>query len=161
MIRIEKNATNQVVVTLRENSTVDDPIYLFELTNGTTLEKYYFISTDTSEFKDRYNRFQVIEKPNADTINGEVEVGLEGWYDYIVYQTSLEDLSGITSAEQALEYVVKAVEYGICWVEFGTRTTQVYEPEEGQTVTYQPAYDLLTEEGYYLLQEDGYKIELE
>ena len=84
VITVVKNTVNTIVVTLTENSTVYDPIYLFRFTNQQSLTDYYFISVDTSQFKNRYNEFQLEEKPNADTLAGDIVKEVENGLVYVV-----------------------------------------------------------------------------
>jgi hypothetical protein len=137
MIRIVKDSENIIVVTLYENSTVSNPIYLFELVNQQSNIKYYFISTDTSTNITRYNRFELIETNNADTLNGEVELGGEGYYNYTVYQTDLLTLDGLTEASEAVPNIVKTVEVGLCFVEFNPIANITYSPESNTNIVYQ------------------------
>lgn len=137
MIRIVKDSENIIVVTLYENSTVSNPIYLFELVNQQSNIKYYFISTDTSTNITRYNRFELIETENADTLNGEVELGGEGYYNYTVYQTDLLTLDGLTEASEAVPNIVKTVEVGLCFVEFNPIVNITYSPESNTNIVYQ------------------------
>jgi hypothetical protein len=162
MIRFQKGATNTVTVTLTENSTLTNPIYLFQFTNQQTATDYYFIATDTSTFKERYNQFQVVEKSNPDTLNGEVLLGNEGFYNYYVYETTLANTSGLSNASQAVIYILNEVENGLVWVVPEPMEKLEYDPEQ-TAIAYQPAEDdyLLTQSGDYLLLETGYLIELE
>lgn len=137
MIRIVKDSENIIVVTLYENSTVSNPIYLFELVNQQSNVKFYFISTDTSTNITRYNRFELIETENADTLNGEVELGAEGYYNYTVYQTDLLTLDGLTEASEAVPNIVKTVEVGLCFVEFNPIANITYSPESNTNIVYQ------------------------
>ncbi len=137
MIRIVKDSENIIVVTLYENSTVSNPIYLFELVNQQSNVKFYFISTDTSTNITRYNRFELIEKENADTLNGEVELDGEGYYNYTVYQTDLHNLDGLTEASEAVPNIVKTVEVGLCFVEFNPIANITYSPESNTNIVYQ------------------------
>mgnify|MGYP006921298838 CR=1 FL=1 len=137
MIRIVKDSENIIVVTLYENSTVSNPIYLFELVNQQSNVKFYFISTDTSTNITRYNRFELIETENADTLNGEVELGGEGYYNYTVYQTDLLTLDGLTEASEAVPNIVKTVEVGLCFVEFNPIVNITYSPESNTNIVYQ------------------------
>jgi len=136
MIRITKSSINDVIVTLKENSTMSSPIYLFMFTNQQTNVNYYFIAPDVSAYKDRYNKFIVTEKVGADTLNGEVSLGNEGFYDYTVYQTSLTSLSGLTTANDAIQYITKSVEYGLVWVILATETINRYNPTIDSTIVY-------------------------
>jgi hypothetical protein len=137
MIRLIKDSENIIVVTLYENSTVPNPIYLFELVNQQSNIKYYFISTDTSTNVTRYNRFELIEKPEPDTLNGELELDAAGYYNYTVYQTNLLNLNAITKASEAVPNIVKKVEVGLCFVEFNPVSNITYSPESNTNIVYQ------------------------
>ncbi len=138
MIRFYKNSTNNVVVTLTENSTVSNPIYLFMFTNQTSNVHYYFIGTDTSIYKTRYNKFSIIEKVAANTLNGEVTLGFNGFYNYTVYQTSLANTSGLTTAADAVPFITKSVEVGVVDVVLDTITNTEYDVQEETNIIYQP-----------------------
>ena len=138
MIRFLKNSTNNVVVTLTENSTVTNPIYLFLFTNQTSNVPYYFIGTDTSNYKTRYNKFSIVEKASANTLNGEVTLGLKGYYNYKVYQTSLVNTSGLTTAADAVPFITKTVEVGVVDVVFDAITNTEYDVQDETNIIYQP-----------------------
>lgn len=163
MITFNKSEQNRIVVTLTENSTVSNPVYLFEFKNQQSGLSYYFIAPDVSAYKQRYNEFYVTETTNADTIDAEVELGNEGFYDYNVYQTNLvqpinfynrvisdngnfesytcwlnelNQLQGITTANDAIQYITKLVETGLVWVVPSASTQTDYEPQPSQTIIY-------------------------
>jgi len=138
VIRFLKNSTNNVIVTLTENSTVVNPIYLFIFTNQTSNVPYYFISTDSSNYKTRYNKFSIKEKTSANTLNGEVTLGLNGFYNYKVYQTSLSNLSGLTTAADAIPFITKTVEIGVVDVVFDAITNTEYDVQDETNIIYQP-----------------------
>ena len=138
MIRFLKNSTNNVVVTLTENSTVTNPIYLFLFTNQTSNVNYYFIGTDTSAYKTRYNKFSIVEKASANTLNGEVTLGLKGYYNYKVYQTSLANTSGLANAAAAVPFITKTVEVGVVDVVFDAVTNTEYDVQDETNIIYQP-----------------------
>ena len=138
MIKFNKSATNNVVVTLKENSTVVNPIYLFKFVSQQTLVSYYFIATDTSAYKDRFNRFTVVEKPGANTLNGEVTLGSQGYYDYKVYQTNLANTTGLANAEAAVPNITKEVEDGLVYVVFANNTDITYDSVDNTMIVYQP-----------------------
>ena len=160
MIRFEKYSENNVVVTLTENSTATNPYYLFQFTNQTSNVDYYFIATDVSIFKERYNEFNVIERDNANTLAGQVELGDTGFYNYTIFQTSLNTLSGLTDASQALDYTVKEVEKGKVWVVPSSDANYIYNGIDTTAIVYNPDDNLMTEDGYYLLQENGFLINI-
>lgn len=137
MIRFEKNSSNIVTVTLTELSTLDDPIYLFMFKNQQSGEKYYFISSDTSSYPHRYNRFLVTEKEAPNTLSGEVELGLKGLYDYEIYQTSLEDLSGLSTANDAIQFITRTVEKGLVSVVMDEADLETYSPDSATNIVYQ------------------------
>lgn len=138
MIRFQKNSTNNVVVTLTENSTVSNPIYLFMFTNQTSNVPYYFIGTDTSAYKTRYNKFSIVEKVGANTLNGEVSLGLKGYYNYKVYQTSLANTSGLANAAAAVSFITKTVEVGVVDVVLDAITNTEYDVQDETNIIYEP-----------------------
>jgi hypothetical protein len=136
MIRFRKSYVNNVVVTLYENSTEVHPIYLFKFTNQQSNVDYYFIANDTSQYVTRYNQFEVEEVADADTLNGEVSLGNEGYYNYTAYQTTLTSTGGLANAEAAVPYILKTVETGLVWVEIPERTTITYTPQNNEAIVY-------------------------
>jgi len=138
MIKFNKSATNNVVVTLKENSTIANPIYLFKFVSQQTKVNYYFIGTDISAYKDRYNQFTIVEKPGANTLNGEITLGSEGFYDYKVYQTNLTNTSGLANAEAAVPNITKEVEDGLVYVVFAANTNITYNSIDNTLIVYQP-----------------------
>ena len=137
MIKFNKSATNNVVVTLKENSTVANPIYLFKFVSQQTLVSYYFIATDISAYKDRFNQFTVIEKASANTLNGEVTLGSQGYYDYKIYQTTLANPTGLANAAAAVPNIVKEVEDGLVYVVFANNTDITYDSIDNTMIVYQ------------------------
>ena len=92
MIKLTKNASNDVTVTLTEKTTVTNPIYLWEFISDQTKNSYTVISTDVSTALERYNRFSIVEGTD-DRLNGKVILGNAGYYHYIVReQTSTTNL---------------------------------------------------------------------
>jgi hypothetical protein len=138
VIEFRKTYTNTVTVTLTENATISNPIYLFLFKNQQSGVNYYFIATDTSAFKQRYNQFQVIEKTNANTLNGEVSLDNEGFYDYTIYQTSLANTTGLANALAAVPFITKTVEVGLVWVVPEELQTTDYNPLSTTTIIYNP-----------------------
>jgi len=138
VIRFNKDAVNNVVVTLTENATTANPIYLFKFVNQQSNVDYYFTATDLSTFKERYNQFSITEKASANTLNGEVELDEEGFYNYFAYQTSLTTLSGLTTASQMVPYIVKEVENGLVWVVPSAVVNSTYTPQSDTSIIYQP-----------------------
>jgi len=138
VIRFLKDNTNNVVVTVTENSTVTNPIYLFLFQNQTTFDKYYFIATDISTFKERYNKFIVTEKANPNTLSGEVRLGFKGFYNYCIYQTNLANTSGLANAAAAVPNITKTVEVGTVQVVISDYEIDEYEVQDTTNIVYQP-----------------------
>jgi hypothetical protein len=94
MIKIEKNSTNNVVLTLSEKTTLTDAYYLFEFTSDETKDTRYIIPTDISPNKIRYNEFEIIE-PN--------DVSLTvGTWKYRIYEqvsSTNTDTNGLNEVE--------------------------------------------------------------
>jgi hypothetical protein len=132
---------NEVVVTLTEKSTLPNPIYLFKFVNQTSNFAYWFIASDTSQFKERYNKFNVTESvysnPN-DTLYGTIELGLQGLYDYEIYQTTLTNLNDLDSAVDAIPFIDKTVEVGLVDVVFAAENITKYQVETETNIVYQP-----------------------
>jgi hypothetical protein len=141
VLRILKNNDNAITVTLTEKSTLPNPIYLFKFVNQTSNVAYWFISQDTSLFKQRYNRFQLLETVDINpinTLNGSVTLGFEGRYDYEIYQTTLTNLDGLDSAEDAIPFIDKTVEVGLVDVVFAAENITKYQVETETNIVYQP-----------------------
>jgi len=141
VLRVLKNSENILTVTLTEKSTLPNPIYLFKFTNQTSNVSYWFISVDTSQFKQRYNQFLLIEQADAmppQSLDGIIELGLEGRYDYEVYQTTLTSTITLNNAIEAIPFIDKTVEVGIVDVVFATEILTEYEVESETNIVYQP-----------------------
>jgi hypothetical protein len=95
MIQLQ-NGSNDVCLTLSESTTISSPIYLFEFINDLTKEVICFISSDTSNFKERYNQFniQVVSKVVQEPLIGKIYLSDTGFYRYNIYQqTSTTNLN--------------------------------------------------------------------
>ena len=79
----------------------------------------------------------MIEKANANTLNGEVTLGLQGYYDYKVYQTNLANTSGLANAAAAVPNITKEVEDGLVYVVFANNTDITYDSVDNTTIVYQ------------------------
>ena len=141
MLRVLKNSENILTVTLTEKSTLPNPIYLFKFVNQTSNVAYWFISEDTSQFKQRYNQFLLIEQADAspqDSLYGVIELGLEGRYDYEIYQTTLTSTVTLTTAIDAIPFIDKTVEVGLVDVVFAAENITKYQVESETNIVYQP-----------------------
>jgi hypothetical protein len=96
MIYINKGEVNTIVLTLSEDTTISNPYYLFVFQNEYNLEsdKIYWIGTDTSAYKNRYNLFTLEEGEDATFVKGQ--------YVYKVYESEVppEDETGLTLVEE-------------------------------------------------------------
>jgi len=85
---LQKATTNQnLILTLKENTTLDTPVYLFVFSRGGN--DYPVISTDlaTAAQKERFNKFTITEGAD-DPENGSLILGATGVYELNVYEQS-------------------------------------------------------------------------
>ena len=90
MIKLIKNQTNRVIVTATENATLSAPVYfLFELISDDTKFAKVFTANDISNNICRYNEFLVeVTDGTEDLLNGVINLNVNGYYKYNVYQMS-------------------------------------------------------------------------
>ena len=120
MIKLEKNTTNDVVVTLTEKTTISNPTYLFSFKNDITNEYKNFIAADTSTATDRYNEFSIVEVGNGaeDLLNGEISLTEYGFYTYTIYaQTSPTNLIPANADETVEIGKMKLIGNEVSWTE--------------------------------------------
>jgi hypothetical protein len=72
MLHITKQDTKDFYLTLTEKTTISNPTYLFSLKSRQTDTFKNFILLDTSNFKERYNKFEFTE---GDTDATTLDVG--------------------------------------------------------------------------------------
>ncbi len=114
MLTINKNSSNYVTVTLKEKTTITNPVYLFRFICDLTGKEIVFTSTNLSTNTLRYDRFLIIEDvvANEDLYNGVINLKETGNYTYYVYEIT-------SSSPQDLDYnnAVGEVERGkmICY----------------------------------------------
>ncbi len=129
MILINKGTNNVVILTLTETTQRPYPTYLFEFINRQSHQSTTCIATDTSEYPDRYNSFEIVEIANADPLLSEVELNPEGFWDYKVYaQDSLTNLIPANADE--------LVETGLAYVAGTADTTYIYTPTTDNAFVY-------------------------
>jgi hypothetical protein len=141
VLRVLKNNLQYLTVTVTEKSTLPNPIYLFKFVNQTTNVAYWFISPDLSEFKQRYNKFLFFDFANPlprESLGGVITLGLQGFYDYEIYQTTLTNLDDLNEAIDAIPFIDKTVEVGIVDVVFATEVLSKYQVENDTNIVYQP-----------------------
>jgi hypothetical protein len=87
MIQINKDSSNDVVVTVSDSITLVNSIYLFEFKNDQDNSLHYFIAGDNSLYPERYNLFVVTETSSSpDPLIGEVSLNLTGFYSYRIFE---------------------------------------------------------------------------
>jgi len=101
VIIINKNSTNNRILTLAEKTTLTNVVYLFEVINNQSSDVKCFIADDISANKVRYNEFNFIENTTEDLLNGTFELELTGFYTYNVYeQTSTTNLDPLLATNK-------------------------------------------------------------
>lgn len=108
MIFLNKNTTNQIVLTLTESSRLNSPNYLFIFQNEFDLTQtdIPFTTPDKSGYTDRYNLFEIKEAVTGSTSGGN-NVPLSfvaGQYKYKVYESTGTTLSISATTGRILEY---------------------------------------------------------
>lgn len=82
MINLTKTLTQNIYLTLTEKQLLTNPNYLFRFINRSSNEEVKFVllnATDTSLFKDRYNKFSIVT-------NTYFSSSVNGMYVYEVYE---------------------------------------------------------------------------
>ena len=102
MILIEKQATNTVIVTLKEKQTISPAAFVFKFKHDQSGEEKIFAAQDLSLFTDRYNQFQIVEDETEDFYAATVELQL-GYHHYWVYQVTPSSPPSITPSDVVLE----------------------------------------------------------
>lgn len=112
MINIDKNSSNIVVLTLTEKSTLLNPHYLFSFSATTDTDiQVNFIAQDNSQYKNRYNRFTIVETGTTFTnlTGGTINLNPPGMWDYTIYEqqsTTNLFISGTTSIVEVGKVIV-------------------------------------------------------
>lgn len=102
MLRLIKDTTSEVIVTLTEKETLSNPFYLFEFESKQSRVKQYCVASDLSSETQRYNQFNIVDTTSPDRTAGEVEFLDAGSYDYKVFEqsngTNLDPEDGVVGA---------------------------------------------------------------
>lgn len=129
VILINKNSTNNRILTLAEKTTLKNVVYLFEVINDQSSEVKCFIAKDISPNPVRYNEFNFIENATEDLLNGTFKLELTGFYTYNVYeQTSTTNLDPTLATNK--------IETGKLEVPDNTTATTQFNGNQSQTVVY-------------------------
>jgi hypothetical protein len=126
---ILNQGANNVILTLTEKVTISNPVFLFALSSIQTNATVYFIAQDTSQYKERYNKFIWTIKTNPNNNAGEFNLPIEGLYSYQVYQLSTPSL---TPPEGAIILEVGNVQYG-----YSEQDLTIYELPTNQIKIYE------------------------
>ena len=105
MLRILKDSTSNLIVTVTELTTVSPVYYLFEFEHEQSFLKYYCILANISLATERYDEFDIID-------GVDVNFDYDGYYTYRIYQqissTNLDPTlsDGIVEEGRAHVYVI-------------------------------------------------------
>ena len=137
MIKINRNTSNEVILTLTEKVTISAPYYfLFSFTSQSTNSTKNFLCADTSSYTDRYNSFTITEvNAGSENLNtGSVNLQPEGFWNYKIYaQSSSSNLVPASADELVEEGIVRVMGSDIqTYNEYDGQTTTLkyYNPEE-------------------------------
>ena len=122
MIHLTKGETNTIVMTLTEKQLLTNPNYLFVFTNRSSNNVIKFVilnTSDTSQYKDRYNEFNV-------TTNTNFASALEGQYTYEVYEQASTSNTNITGLNK--------LETGIMWLSGSTLSYNQFTTTDTYTI---------------------------
>ena len=129
MIYLNQNTTNNIVLTLREVTTIENPYYLFVITSDGTNESKIFTGVDISSNIVRYNEFNIELNSTEDLNDSIINLPLKGFYKYKIYSTSvLNDLDVSNTTE--------LVEEGKVYVDGTDGTEFTYTSSDETKVVY-------------------------
>lgn len=173
MINIFVGATNSFSLRLNDNLTIENPIFLFELTSVQSNEKFYFTAQDFSTTT-RFNNFKVYEVSNTNIPIAltasipQIQLEYGGSYLYKVYQT---DNYSLTPTDVILDSGIalfKNGEYQDFFFELNEDFYKEYVFDEYETIE---AFDFEDDAIYsvfdvefqtnYILTEDGDPLQTE
>jgi len=81
MIKLEKDTTTDVALTLTEKVTITSPIYIFSFVHDLTFEVVNFILPDVSPYPERFNLFEI----NETTLDLK-----KGFHCYTIYEAEVD-----------------------------------------------------------------------
>ena len=100
MIELQQDSLNDVVLTLREMTSITNPYYLFEFISDDTNDTKIFTGVDISTNVNRYNEFTIeLTSGVEDLFNSVITLPYKGYYQYNIYSQVDEfnlDLANIT-----------------------------------------------------------------
>jgi hypothetical protein len=126
MIKIAKNTSNTICLTLKEKSTISSPYYLFRFISLANIgTEKAFIPIDTSSYPDRYNKFTITDSATELPYSGQMDFDPTGQWLYKIYEQS-------SSTNLIYQNATSLVEEGIVTV-VGTTITRA---KNSSTKTY-------------------------
>ena len=105
MLKILKDSTSILIVTVTELTTVSPVYYLFEFEHEQSFLKYYCILANTSLATERYDEFELVD-------GVDLNFDYDGYYTYRIYQqissTNLDPIlsDGLVEEGRAHVYVI-------------------------------------------------------
>jgi len=81
MIKLEKDTTTDVALTLTEKVNITSPIYIFSFVHDLTFEVVNFILPDVSPYPERFNLFEI----NETTLDLK-----KGFHCYTIYEAEVD-----------------------------------------------------------------------
>lgn len=131
MIHINKNSSNNVIITVTENQTLTSPYYLFNLTSHLSKIEYNFICADSSSATSRYNKFNIVETGSTyqNLTGGSVNLAETGWYTYKVYEQASATNLTVANAGSMLEQ-------GLCFVSGSTQINYIKDNNQSTYITH-------------------------
>lgn len=137
MIRLPREQTVDIVVTLNEKATKENSIYLFRFAGQFTNKEFAVILEDESTLiqRPRFNLFRI----DVDAVFGTAD---SGTYYYSVYELITPETAAIGPVANAgvlyaAEYQQSPLETGIAKLTGETpQVTVDYEPAEKEIITY-------------------------
>ena len=131
MILLQQNTVNDVVLTLRELTTIENPFYLFVFTSDDTNISKIFTGVDTSTNVNTYNEFNIELTSGAeDLLDSVINLPYKGYYTYNIYSMVTEgnlDINNVTElVESGKVYVNDTVKPVKTTYTGGNNTKAVY-----------------------------------
>ncbi len=141
MIRIRQEEIQNIYVTLTENKIGTSPYYLLECTNQVTNDiSYCIIFDDQSQYKERYNDFNIfIDSNNTNKgLNKNLYLPYSGFYTYVIYETNLTEETYDDLASAAEAQGTTLLETGLLWYIPTAQNNTEYNPADSTTFVYTP-----------------------
>jgi hypothetical protein len=143
VIRINQDSSQNIYVTLTENKVGTSDYYLMECTNQVTNDiSYCILFGDSSNFKERYNEFDIFLDTNNEYkgLSKSLYLPYSGFYTYVIYETTLTagQYNNLTDAEEATTSILGQLETGLLWYIPTAQNNTEYNPADSTTFVYTP-----------------------